>query len=302
MTDLVQTMTAETSEPTSPTRTFKIYPSSAAFMTGPLSSTSKSSGCFRYLWAQQYCGIPHKEIPRDIPPEHAALGALDEFRYFTKLEKEGVGFVRESRHKVPFKNCEISFRVDGEMADGSILEKKSATSEFVLKEAIEGGQPDANYVAQLVSYLTLLKRTHGRLVISYYELDANYESYLMLAERQFNVEVLDSGVILLDSAEYPKTTKDLARWYAGVQQSLSNPSIVPPEPMQPGLKFKSPCYSCPLKKACEEYKESPATTVQYLQRAKEEFLAPRDPKKFKIKVLTERRKINREKKKGTVKE
>lgn len=298
MTEVVQTKSAEITPPTPETRIFKIYPSSAAFMTGPVVSTTKNSSCFRYIWAQEYCGLTKKEIPRDIPPEHQALGTMDEYRYFAKLEKQGQKFTREVSHKIPFKNCEISFRMDGDMEDGTILEKKSSTSDFVLKGTIEGGEPDANYVAQLVSYLTLLKRNKGLLVISYYEMDADFQGYLMLEERQFVVECLDDGVITIDSKPYPKTTKDLARWYAGVQQSLSNPSAVPPEPAQQAMKFKSPCNTCPLKAACEEYKNTTMDVAQFLLRSKEEFLTPRDPKKFKIRVLTERRQKNRDKKKG----
>lgn len=278
-------------------RIYKIYPSSAAFMSGPLVETTKNSSCFRYLWAQAHCGAHKYSMKADIAEEYAALGALDEARYAMKLDKQKVPYKREISHVIPFKNCEISFRVDFDFEDNVIGEKKATTSEGLHKTVFKDNEVDANHLAQLVSYLSLLKRETGKLIVTYYEMSEEFDAYIALEEREILVKLSTEGVIFLDGVEYRKNARDLARWYAGLQQCLTETSTVPPAPMPQSVKFKSPCNSCPLSGTCEKYNAQPGDVAQYLLEAKQAFETPRESRPFKIKVNTARRQANREKKK-----
>ncbi len=281
-------------------RIYKIYPSSAAFMSGPLVETTKNGSCFRFLWAQAHCGAHKYSMKPNIAEEHSALGTLDETRYAMKLDKQKVSYKREVSHSIPFKNCEIAFRVDFDFEDGTIGEKKSTTSDGLHKTVFKDNDVDANHLAQLVSYLSLLKRDTGKLIVTYYEMSEEFDAYLALEEREILVKLSTDGVISLDGVEYRKNAKDLARWYAGLQQCLTETSTVPPAPMPQTVKFKNPCFSCPLSATCEKYKNETMPVAQFLLEAKEAFEAPRESKKFNIKVLTKRRQANKDKKKEQV--
>lgn len=273
----------------------KIYPSSAAFMVGPLVSTEYNSGCHRFQWAQAHSGLSKEELHHEINEESAALGTLNEYRVSVKLKKDKIKFEREVPFKIDYKGTTISGRQDFVLENGEVWETKGTASESVYKQVILGGVPKASHVAQLVSYLSFLNKSKGRIVNSYYELelDGELESFKLVAERIFIVECLDNGVLTVDGTPYSHTIRDLARWYAELEKRLADPWTLPQKPCHNGDKFGSPCFSCPLKKVCEQTTD----VVQFLQESTRALLVKPQPKEFNIKVLTARRKKNRQDKK-----
>lgn len=265
-------------------------------MAGPLVETKKPSGCLRYQWAQANVGLSKEELRHDIGAEYQALGALDEWRYAAKLEKEGIAFEREVPFKVPYKNCVISGRQDFVLEDGTIIEKKSTTSEHLYKLVFEQGQPDPAHVAQLASYLAFLKKPRGKIVVTYYELSKEFGGFEVIDEKEFIVESLDGVVLTVNTELYPKTVKDLARWYALMQSAISTPDVLPAKPVLGPLKFKNPCSNCPLSTLCES-SDDLTDVASFLHKSRQAFLEPGTPRKFKIATNTDRRKKNRDKKK-----
>jgi len=114
-----------------------------------------------------------------------------------------------------------------------------------------------------------------------------------VAEREFTIECLDSNVIIVDGKEYNHTVRDLARFYALLQESLSTTSTVPGKPALSGPQFKHACNFCPLKKVCEVDRD----LAQHMHMSREALLNREPPRSFKIAHNTERRKKNRQAKK-----
>lgn len=272
----------------------RIYPSSAAFMIGPVVKTTYNSGCHRFLWAKAYSGLNKEELHHEINAENAAIGTLNEFRVAVKLKRDKVIFEREVPFKIDYKSVIVSGRQDFVLENGEVWETKGTVSESIYKNAILGGVPERSHVAQLVSYLAFLKKPKGRIVNTYYELelDGELESYKVVAERVFIVECLDGGVITVDTMPYQHSIQDLARWYAMLEKSLADPLTLPHKPCQGDSNFTSPCNYCPLKQVCE----SPMPLAQFLQESRTALLVKPQPKECKIKILTKRRKLNKEKK------
>lgn len=276
--------------------THKIYPSSSAFMVGPLVSSTSNKSCHRYLSAQVASGLSKAELHQPIPAEYAGLGALDEFRYSAKLDKEKVAYQREVPFQVEFKDSIISGRIDFVLENDVAIEKKSTTSQSVYKRAFEGGIPEPSWVAQAASYLGFCNKKEVRIVATYYELSANFDAYEVVAEREWSVTSLDGIRLTVGQEQYPHSLKDLARWYASLSDVLSKTSSAPvriEKPMQAASKYESPCNFCPLKQMCET-KDNLAWDVQELRAALTAKVLPRD---FKIMHNTERRKKNRQEKK-----
>jgi CRISPR/Cas system-associated exonuclease Cas4 (RecB family) len=238
------------------------------------------------------------ELHQDIPAEYAGLGALDEFRYSAKLDKEKVAYQREVPFQVEYKGTVISGRMDFVLDNDVAVEKKSTTSQSVYKRAFEGGVPEPSWVAQAASYLGFCNKKGVRIVASYYELSTNMDAYEVVAEREWSVKSLDGAALSLDGKPYSHSLKDLARWYSSVSNILSTSSSATvriEKPMQAGSKYESPCNFCPLKEICA-VKDNLAWDVQELRQA---LTAKPTPRGFKIMHNTERRKKNRQAKKDS---
>lgn len=261
-------------------------------MAGPVVKTSKNSSCLRFIAAQAMSGLSKAELHQDIGAEYAALGALDEFRYSAKLDKEKTVYEREKPFQIDYKGATISGRMDFLLADGTVIEKKSVTSQSVYKRVFEGGQPETAWVAQVASYLAFLKLPQGKIVASYYELSEEFDAYVMVAEKEWTVKCLDDGRIMLGQEAYSHTLRDLARWYAEVERTLSDPWTSNQRPYQPSNSFESACNFCPIRAVCH----GNVDLAQVVQEVKDALLVKKEPNKFKIKVNTKRRQANREKK------
>lgn len=273
----------------------RIYPSSSAFMSGPLVKTTKHSSCLRFIAGQVLSGLTKAELHQDIAAEYAALGALDEFRYSARLKKEGQVFEREKPFQINYKSSTISGRMDFLLEDGTVIEKKSVTSQHVYKRVFEEGQPEIAWVAQVASYLAFLKLPQGKIVASYYELSEELDGYIVIAEREWTVKTLDTGCIMLGQDIYSHTLKDLARWYALAEQVLDNPTVDMQGVYQPPNKYQSACNYCPIKKECQ----SGTPLAEQKEELRTALLAKPQAKEFKISVATKRRQANKEKKKST---
>ncbi len=276
-------------------QTPRIYPSSSAFMVGPYVKTSSNKSCHRYISAQYHSGLSKADLYQQIPIEYAGLGALDEFRYSAKLDKEKVAYQREVPFKVEYKGAVISGRMDFVLEDGVVVEKKSTTSASVYKRAFEGGIPEASWVAQAASYLGFCKMKEARIVATYYEMSANFDAYEVVAEKVWSVQSLDGTALTVDGTLYPHSLKDLARWYAEISGHLtetSSPMVGIEKPMNVASKYESPCNFCPLKKVCEQSN----SLAQVMQDVTQALLVKSEPRGFKIAHNTERRKKNRQEK------
>lgn len=267
----------------------KIYPSAAAFMSGPLVDSKKSHSCHRFMWASA-----HTEAPRqnDVDPAYAGLGALDEARLAAKLTKKRIKFEREVPFKIPFKDVIISGRYDFDIAykDGSyILEKKASTSDYVKKDHLDTGIPDSNHVAQLSMYLLLHKRPIGHLHLSYYELNPEQDSYVVAQEKIWVITVLDTGEIMVDGTPYLHNVADLRRWLLGAHDALTKPESIPSEPRLHAIPYKNPCYFCPLKAVCESHKHTEKSSKVFLEEADRALRVPRTARPFKIRTQNKNR-------------
>jgi PD-(D/E)XK nuclease superfamily len=272
----------------------RIYPSSAAFMVGNQVKAKSNSSCLRYQWARQHCGLTKDELHRPIASEYAGLGALDEFRYSTILDKKKIVYEREKPFKIDYKDCVISGRMDFDRADGIVVEKKSTTSLYMMRDHIATGDPDPGHAAQISSYLAFLGRPEGHLVASYYEMDEDRMGFSVIAERTWVFKLSTSNELTVDNVPYAHSIKDLARWYSHMQISLSNPCAVPARPIPSAIPYKSPCNFCPLKELCTRQGDSGTEAALYLEQAREAFLVPETPRSFKIEWNSARRKANRE--------
>jgi hypothetical protein len=262
----------------------KIYPSSAAFMSGPLVDSKKSNSCHRYMWA-----VAHTDAPRqnDVDPAYAGIGALDEARLAAQLTKKRVKFEREVPFKIPFKDVIISGRYDFDIAykDGPvILEKKASTSDYVKKDHLDTGIPDSNHVAQLVMYLLLHKREKGHLHLSYYELSPEQDAYVVAQEKVWLITVSEQGDVLVDGKQFGFNAADLRRWLVGAHDAITIANRIPPEPRLHSIPYKNPCYFCPLKDVCAAHKENEKSSKVFLQEADTALRVPRVARPFKIRT------------------
>lgn len=270
----------------------RIYPSSSAFMVGPLVKSSSHNSCLRFVSAQCLSGLSKAELFHEITAEYAALGTLDEFRYSAKLKKEGKEFQREVPFQVEYKGAVISGRMDF-LLDGLVIEKKSVTSQSIYKQVFEGGQPKTAWVAQVASYLAFLKIPAGKIVATYYELSEEFDAYQVVAEKEWDVQCLDSGCIIVNRVPFEHSLRDLARWYAEIEKTVSNPSAPQQKVCQPANKYESACNFCPIRSICDKGDD----LAQHVQEIREKLLEKTPPKEFRIAINTKRRQDNREKKK-----
>jgi len=270
----------------------KIYPSSSAFMRGSVVDTSKASSCPRYVAAQVLSGLSKTELSRHVAQEYQAIGALNEARVAMVLKKNKQEFTREVPFSVPFKSVAIGGRIDFVLGGGGIIETKATTSQNVYKRAFEGDAPEAPWVAQVASYLGLLKKPEGVIWASYYEMNESLTGYEVVDERKWTVKALDDGRLIVGQKEFYYTLKDLSRWYSEIELAMTNPSAVETMPIQPANKYESACHYCPLKEICGTGKE----LAQKVHEIREAFLAPQTAKEFNIQVNTKRRQENRRKK------
>lgn len=276
----------------------KLYPSSSAFMLGGQVKTSKHTSCFRFLQAQHFSGLTKEQLHSEIAPEYAALGALDEWQFAAAMDKKGIQYKREQPFRSEFGSAVVSGRMDFVLDDGTIVEKKSTTSQNVYRRVFEQGIPEPSHMAQLVTYMALNGQESGRLVVSYWELAPDYQGFRVVEEKQFDVKTVDKTRIMLGQQEYSHTVKDLARWYAEAEKNLSQDlttGVLAQKPCQPVSKYESPCNFCPLNKICETGPDG-MTLAYFTEAAKSALVLKPAPMGFKIMVNTERRQANREKK------
>lgn len=269
----------------------KIYPSSSAFMVGAAVVSDSNKSCPKYQAALALTGLRSRDLPQEVAAEYAGLGALNEARIAEKLRRAGTPFEREKPFQIAYKDGLISGRVDFQLLDGSILEIKATTSEYVYKKVFEQGEPKLSWVAQAASYVSLLKAPRCTIIASYYELTEAYDGFQIVAEKEFVVSV-DSGQILVNGVVYPYTEKDLARWYATMYKTSADPFAPAAELQQDTNPYASPCNSCPLREPCKTRK----TFSQIEDELRSSLLAPQPIRDFKIRVNTARRAKNRSKK------
>lgn len=272
----------------------RLYPSSAAFMVGPMVASSKNGSCHRFLWTENQIGNYDKKIA----DEYQALGALDEFRYSQLLDSRKVPYKREVQVTKDYNGSTISGRIDFILhpdTDAPIyVEKKSTTSKSVLKDVIKANKPDPNHLAQIVTYMMLTNVYHGLIVVSYYELDGALMGYHVTDEAEFRIEC--KGVdIYVNDVLHERSTKDLARWYQFASDALKDKERIPVVNHQVTDKFKSICRFCPLKEKCADLQIKMTDAKGFLQSAEEVLKNLPEGKKFTIQQPPKRARRKNEK-------
>lgn len=262
------------------TKQQKIYISSAAWHNGHQVTTKYQSGCLRYVFVQAHGNPPRSS---SINPASQGLGALSEEALAAQFRRRRLKHEREVPFRQEFKGVILSGRMDFVVTrkeDQEVWENKASTSTYVLKDAIQGGQPDANYIAQLVSYLAFNKIARGYLNVNYYQLGENQKDWDCTDTRTFEIVLRDDGVILVDGNEYDKVLRDLSRWYAEAVKVVSDPSTVPGEPRLDPIPYKNPCHFCPLQAVCKSHKDAPMDSAQFLQQAVSAMSVPQPTRAF----------------------
>ena len=244
---------------------FKVYPSSAAWMPGPVVQTTYYSGCLRYIWA-----VANAKVPRidSIDPAAQALGALNEKRLEAQFRRRRLKFETEVPFNQVFRGIDIRGRMDYvvHLKEGDqIGEQKATTSAHVLKDVIQAKQPADSHMAQLVTYLAFSTIKKGWIQVDHYQLSHDFSGFISTSMHKFDVELLDSGVILVDGQEYKYVLKDLARWYSEVEKVLSNPDTIPMKPSMNPIPYKNPCHFCGMRDLCAKPSKEYGTAAQFLQ-------------------------------------
>lgn len=223
----------------------KLYNSSAAFAIGNAVYTDSPSGCLRSIV------ISAQGIRTDIAPEYQLIGATHEHQHMRKLGAR-LAFRERSIQRELTPHVTQSGRMDFGTTDGEIHETKATSSEYTKRSAIGKGEPKANHVAQLVTYLINTKTPKGRLIYGYYE--ENAEGFLVLAgQREIEVAIDEAGNILIDGATYEWTVADQLAHTTLATAALEAIPAVPERPANAEQQWGSPCGYCTFKSVCDRY-------------------------------------------------
>ncbi len=233
---------------------FKIYPSSSGFLkeNGEL-HVDYNSACIRYIVLSQ--GTDRIEID----PIYAILGAKHEDRYALLLGD------KVEHREFPIKRdlsdlVEYSGRVDFITKDGLIHETKASMSRSFLKDHMDKGIAKNSHLAQIVSYMTQLERTEGKIVAGYYKSVNEMKDF-----KVFSVKIREDGRIVVDSKLTDFLIEDQLRHLYATTRSLEDGSIGP-RPVSKG--WNDPCRWCPVKALCDSYDRSQLSEEELKEQAK----------------------------------
>lgn len=217
----------------------KIRPSSSGFLRGDTVHTAYSSGCLRYMKANR------KSKFVEIDPVYAEVGALHEDLYAISL-----GDTLDDRElviKLPLgEDAEYTGRCDFVDTNGAIHETKATISKSSKTDIIDKGIVNLNHLAQLVSYMVVLKRPKGFIYVGYYEKDL--KSFIKLADRKFEITIDNDGSIYIDGSYSEFNAFD---YLDHVKAQIALDTVPMPNRPYRESKFKSPCALCPLSELCD---------------------------------------------------
>lgn len=231
----------------------RLSPSKATWCVGNKVDTNYESSCARYVtWERRF------EKESAVHDMYKSIGDIDEARYAAKLASTGTPFVREQEFTYPIAGSTVTIegRYDFKITDqlGAIMvEKKSITSANRARTIITQGKIDEKQLAQLVTYMAIHKIPRGRLVSTFWKWSDDLDAFAVDSERTFEVEITNTGSIMLDSQPYPRHVRDLQSWFRIVSQGMDNADTeLPDRPLaKPG--WQNPCAKCPLSVSCDAY-------------------------------------------------
>ncbi len=253
------------------TKMLKYYPSNAAFQVGGVTLTHSASGCLRYI---KFSNMGLRD--NDIDPIYKAVGAAHEAEWEKTLIARNVAYHREVPLKKPIPNSEVMYsgRIDF-VLEGELQECKATISKNARRDIIRKGKVKLNHLAQLVSYMIMTQVSNGRLIVGYYELDG--ETWRNCEQREFEVEIEDSGRILVDKSPSGYSVAEQLSHMFAASKALADGST-PDRPMDYQVQWSSSCRFCVFKEACE--KEG---TIEQAKEALDEFKKkPKKPVKVPI--------------------
>ena len=263
------------------TKRLRVYPSSAAFMWGTVVYTEYSSGCLRRIY------IDANGIKEPFDPKHSERGEINEVFFEKRFERDKVTFEREVpfRESIHSTSLVLSGRIDYRIVTPDLtypLELKSTESSTQRRVRIQNGEWGLGQVAQLSEYMLVDGAEKGKLVVTYYERDAegklfhpkphvNKRGVLHLTEREFKVEFGDGGYIYVDNVRSPYTAYDVLNhiyWAARVIED----DIIWERPANYEAPFGSPCSYCPFRSTCTKWDDGLLLTAgEFLTSAKSDL-------------------------------
>jgi hypothetical protein len=228
----------------------KIYPSSAAFAKGAVSTGPYNNSCYRWQVVADQAGY----LKSDINPIHAAVGEIDERRFEQVLKSRGYEVEAEvaRQHEIAPEAVisgrrDFVIKKDGETA---IVEKKSTISRNkrtnINKRRIEESQ-----LAQLVTYMVLDGIETGFLVQTFYYLPKELNRLEVGAEVEYKI-MLKERSIYVDGELYGRTLDDLATYYKH-QAYYRTKKKIGPRPEKAMAPYGSPCSYCPMQEKCTAF-------------------------------------------------
>lgn len=257
----------------------RIYPSSAAFMTGDLVITQYPSGCLRSLL------LASEGVKEPFNQDHSERGAANEERYERALMAAGTDFARE----VPFQiqiapDAIVSGRIDFLLADQRIDELKSTESTNVIRDVITNGKFKPANVAQLVVYLMAKSLTFGNLIYSAYKRDKKTKELVHVADRCFSVQLMTNGDIYVDEKKFEYAAGDVVSHLLATARVVRNRSVASRPYMH--ASFDGPCKFCVFAPTCDLFDAGVISDVDdFVEQARTDLLTKA---KKSEKVVTEK--------------
>lgn len=219
---------------------YKLYPSSAIPTTG-VTTAGFADSCPRYYWANSV----QPQERGEIHALYSAAGVIAEERALHKIQATGRPFRRELPVSyVMGDNWIISGRVDFVLESPTeIIEVKSTLSRWKFDNVIRGNVIDPKHIAQLVTYMTILKATVGMLSTSYLHFNRKLTA-VEIETKELKIEILGAS-IKIDGELWEYSVRDILNFYRVMQHAILDPSL-PPKTLN-----LMACKTCPWLLACE---------------------------------------------------
>lgn len=238
----------------------KIYPSSFALPQGDTTAAKYPKGCPVYNAFSML-----DSTPQDFPEIYNIIGTLAEERQAAVLKAQNLKFERE----VPVQyrlspQAIISGRIDFITSDKVIYEVKATISQAKRRRVITQGHIDIENLGQLITYMSIVKTTHGVLSVSYLHFDKAIQQ-LEFETREFKVYMDQKGNIEIDKQPFMYTGTQLLQFYKIMMNAQLNNA------MPKKTTDSNACFSCPFQKICEK---NPKEKTEFVRLVNLEGIAP----------------------------
>lgn len=239
---------------------YKLYPSSAIPTTG-VTTAGFADSCPRYYWANSV----QPQERGEIHALYTAAGVIAEERALHKARSLDRPFKRELpvSHIID-NNWTISGRADFVLDDPlEVWEIKSTLSRWKFDNVIRGNVIDPKHIAQLVTYMTILKAAVGVLSTSYLHFNRKLTA-VEIETKELKISLGDADSISIDNEPWIYTVRDVLSYYRVMMTAVIDPSL-PPKTLNPMA-----CKTCPWLLACD----TAASKQDFLERFRESGVNP----------------------------